>query len=165
MSLTRVLSSRKQVDALAGDTTAKEYIDAISDLNDTLNDLTEDWDAVTIRDILLSAFGSHHATTTQFTFPRLPSTLTEPSPVKQTRLMEWYKTNVQHNQVKTINQRIKSYQGYTDNNHQVSPAMGTRGTSTPLCPASTSSTITNLVNNPSAKQLKFKMPVGDIDAQ
>ena len=77
--------------------------------------------------------------------------------------------NVQPNQVKSINQRIKSYQGYIDNNHHVSPDMGTRGTSTPSCPASTSSTIRTVISklsqfNSSVKQLMFKMPVVDVDA-
>ena len=89
VSLTSVLSSRRHVDALTGDATAEEYMDAILNVNDTLNNLTEDLDAVTLREIMLGAVGSHQATATQFTIARLPSTLTKPSQGKQTRSVDW----------------------------------------------------------------------------
>ena len=139
VSLTRVLSSKHHVEALAEDATAEEYIEAVSNMNDTISDLSEDWDAITRRDLPLGAIGSQQATTTQFTIPRLPATLTEQSPEKQTRSIDWYRANFPQTQVKSISERIKSYQCFIDNTIQVSPATGPRGTSTPSCPASTSS--------------------------
>ena len=87
-SMTRVLSARRHVDALASDASAEEFIDAISDVNDTIKDLDEEWDEVTRRNKLLGAVGSHQTATKQFTIPRIPSTLTEPSPNKRTHSME-----------------------------------------------------------------------------
>ena len=88
--MTRVLSARRHVDVLASYASAEEYIDAISDVNDTINDLNKEWDAVTRMNVMFGAVGSH-----QTAIPRLPSALTELSPNKRTQSMEWYKPNVQ----------------------------------------------------------------------
>ena len=42
VSLTRALSSRHHVEALAEDATAEEHIEAVSNMNDTSSDWSED---------------------------------------------------------------------------------------------------------------------------
>ena len=44
---------------------------------------------------MLGAVGSLQTATAQFTIPRLPSTLTKPSPNKRTHSLEWYKARIQ----------------------------------------------------------------------
>ena len=58
VSMTRVLSSRHRIYALANDAFAKAFIDAMGDVQATINNVGEDWDQETKRQILLGAVGS-----------------------------------------------------------------------------------------------------------
>ena len=47
VSKTRVLSSRRRIDALANDVSAEAFIDAIGDVQAPIKDVGEDWDQET----------------------------------------------------------------------------------------------------------------------
>ena len=83
----RVLSARRRVEALGVDFTTEEFIETVSNCNDTIRELSEEVDASTHREIRLGAIGSQQEVTNSFTIPRiqdtLPDTLTEKSPGKQ----------------------------------------------------------------------------------
>ena len=84
-------------------------------------------------------------------------------------LLNHYLIKAYTNQVKSITQQVNNYQGFIDNNYQAYPALAARGTSTPMCPASTSSNIKKGISklrkiNPAVKQILFKMTVVDVDA-
>ena len=88
-------------------------------------------------------------------------TITGPSPAKKVRSMDWYKTTIQPNQLKSIDQKIHNFQKFNTNS-QASPALAARGTSTPMCSASTSGIVKKVISklaifNPAIKQKLFKM--------
>ena len=53
-----VLSSRRHVEALGEDASAEDYIEAVLNCNNTIGELSDDWDASTRRELLLCAIGS-----------------------------------------------------------------------------------------------------------
>ena len=69
VGMNRLLSPRKQAEALGENSTAEEFLDAVSDCNEAIVELAiaDDIDPVTRRAMLMEALGSHQDLTKLFT--------------------------------------------------------------------------------------------------